>query len=1415
MGDNNVFVDLSKNGAHYDVGIVGWWYNLNYGGTLTYYALHQLVKSMGLSVLMIERAISKEGYLPDYESQIPRRFAKKYYNISKNCLHSEMPMLNNYCNTFISGSDQLFSPYLWKYSGPEYYLNFADEDKRIISYASSFGGEEYKSTDAFKEEIYSYLSRFTALSVREGYAVDIAKNVFNLKAEKVLDPVFVCDPAEYDALIEQSRVKIDVPYFASFFLDPCREKKEAIQYLNNKLNLPYVNLIHATDFDENAKKLDLDNIKPDLDVEDFLCYYKNAEFIITNSFHGTCFAIIFKKPFISIANQKRGVGRFVSMLTELGLADRLVNDYSEIYNRPGLLTALDYERVYKALEPLRKRSYDWLYNAIKAPKEKLPGISLSDTVEVVTKENKCTGCGACAQICPAHAITMRKNKEGFLMPVVDNAKCTRCGICYHRCPSANPSYKNEQPECYAMMAEDAVREVSSSGGMFSVAAEYILDQAGYVCGAAFRDDFSVEHTVIDNMSQIEQLRGSKYIQSDSGNIFPRIKQLLEKDNIVLFTGMPCQVAGLYAYLGKTYEKLYTIDLLCHGITSYKVFEKYKKDVLGDKQLTELFFKAKKPWGWHAGINASFQDGSKYAQPLEKDPYYIAYLNGISKNEICGGCEFNKLPRQGDITIGDFWGIGKYDAALNDNKGTSVVLVNNNKGRTLMENLKGRMQTVKKAPLQVAVNGNHCIEHPYRLNKNRMAFFQYLDKLPFAELVEGCRDNRVYEKLHMYIYSHIPVEDREFYFIAKIAAENSRGRQIVTWIRQGRFERVLKKYFGLSVAFGVSMRKETLKENYILDFSSLQGKSGEYYLVSLDRKYDDETYRKLNSFGYHETKDFVFRIKKPLVLENYDLSKGNYYDAYGNSIEGFNAVIGKVVFRGFNNHIVLGKNISTARNLDFDFCANGYVEIGDETRFNALNVFQFKMYNGHSRVIIGKKCRFRETLWRLFADVHNTEVTINDSCTFEANLEIRSNYGKKIVIGCDCMFSYDICLQAGDGHAIFDVNTARCINGTGKAAANKDRIVIGEHVWVGKNAFILNGTNIGDGSIVGARSLVKGIFPNNCSVGGNPAKQLRTDIAWSRNGYADRLEQCGGMKYVALTNSANAPISGLNVLVVGGTRFMGIQLVKELIALGNTVTIATRGKAKDDFGMKVNRLIMDVSSAESVRDVLNGKYFDVVFDNLAYCSLYVDNILSNVKCRKYIQLSSVEAYAQLSPDMSEVLFDPYKLPVELCETNIGYVKGKRQAEAIVYQKYPQIDAVTVRIPYVCKTDRLYYYCKNIVEQVPMDIRDDSHGFTFIRDTEVGKFLPWIAAQNFAGPINLASEGMITIRMILDYIERKVAKKALIDTENGTNSPFHVFNENTFSQNMDKAKRLGWNTSNIHDWFWKLMDEYIARALREHV
>lgn len=352
----------------YDIGVVGWWYNENYGGILTYYALHQILRSMGLSVLMIEEPSETPEVMPDYD-RIARRFAKKYYTISDVIHPHRLGQLNDLCAAFISGSDQLFNPALWEFSGPSYFLDFTRPEKNLISYASSFG-DGFRAGDDFRARISYYLHRFNSLSVREDIGVDIMRENFGLEARKVLDPVFVCDPEEYHRLADKSGITVNKEYFASFFLDPCAEKREAILRLKHKLKLPYINLLHASGIEQNTEMLGLDEIKSNLDVEDFLNYYRNARFIITDSFHGTCLAIIFGKPFISVANKQRGAGRFVSMLNAVGLTDRLVYDCNEIYENPRLLDDIDYNEVGERLAPLREQSYEWLRKAVFEPTNK-------------------------------------------------------------------------------------------------------------------------------------------------------------------------------------------------------------------------------------------------------------------------------------------------------------------------------------------------------------------------------------------------------------------------------------------------------------------------------------------------------------------------------------------------------------------------------------------------------------------------------------------------------------------------------------------------------------------------------------------------------------------------------------------------------------------------------------------------------------------------------------------------------------------------------------------------------------------------------------------------------------------------------------------------------------------------------------
>lgn len=353
---------------HYDIGVTGWWYNENYGGTMTYYALNRILQNMGHSVLMIARCTNDPHYRHK-EDSVPFRFAKKHYNISKNYTHNTINELNSMCDTFISGSDQLFNPVLWQWSGPQYFLNYAANDKRIISYASSFGNEFYDNK-ALKGSMKNWLERFDAVSVREDYGVNICKDEFGIEAKHVLDPVFLCDIKEYNKLADASSLVKKDNYMLSFFLDPDESKRQCILDLSKKLNLPYVNLLNADHVEENIEKLHLDNTFPNCDIEDWVFRYKNSDFVITDSFHGTCFAIIFRKKFISVANHGRGVNRFLSVLDAAGLRNRLVNDINEIKDRPDLFEEIDYDAVYKRLSPKVKESLNWLKNALRKPPKK-------------------------------------------------------------------------------------------------------------------------------------------------------------------------------------------------------------------------------------------------------------------------------------------------------------------------------------------------------------------------------------------------------------------------------------------------------------------------------------------------------------------------------------------------------------------------------------------------------------------------------------------------------------------------------------------------------------------------------------------------------------------------------------------------------------------------------------------------------------------------------------------------------------------------------------------------------------------------------------------------------------------------------------------------------------------------------------
>lgn len=1387
----------NKNISGKEVAIIGYWFATNYGGVASYYSLYKTVQELGYKPFFVENPyfkIDKEG-----EDVFSKNFFRNEgFEISQGYDNDNLYKLNNLSDIFLLGSDQVLTTSSIKAFGKLFLMSFAEDGKKRIAYASSCGGDNLTDNDsvAYARE---QLLKFLAVSVREYSAVNLLWDKFGIRTETLIDPIFFTKAEEYIALGEKSGECTENEYFLSYVLDPTEDKRKCIEQITTHLSLAPKIILDGRKYTHNVnfEKINMPQaVLPELDLYQWLYYFSHASYIFTDSFHGAVMALIMNKPCVIYINRGRGYPRFATLSQMFDIGAKLIEKSSDL--TPKIIEdMLDFSKINKKISEEVSKGKNWLNNSFKLNNKR------SSIDYHLDLKNKCTGCGACYNACPVDAISLKPNNDGFLNPVIDRNKCIDCGLCVKKCVALHPLYTNNpDPECYAVMAEDNVREKSSSGGAFTVFANYILSKNGVICGAVFDSEFNVHHIAVTKTDELDLMRGSKYYQSNVEDIYKQVKQCLDKDKYVLFTGMPCQVAGLYSYLNKKYPKLYTVDILCHGISSRKVFEKYRKDVLGDRKLADLKFKAKKPWGWHAGVNATFSDGSTYSKIIEEDPYYIAYIQGLSKNKPCGTCPFNRLPRQGDMTFGDFWRIQDYKRELNDNKGTSVVLVNNEHGHELYIAASGKFPVNEKVPISYAIAGNGIIKYPYSLNINRDNFFKNLDEVDFVSLINSYRKQKPMD------INSIPKNLREYYYIAEIIRQNIGSRKLVLWGENFEFRNFLSKYYAIKADFILTVNYASVNNKTIRYFDEIKDRASEYYVVVMGKPFTLSDYNKFSEYGFSPLKDFIYRMINPIVLENFDLSKG-YSDSFGNRIEKSKGVVKRITFRGYNNTILIQSNVWNLKNLCIDLSANSTVTIDENTNFTQPDVLiETRGYDGIAKVKIGKACIFMDALFRLYLHRLESLVLINDHATFGEQISLRANQGKKIIIGKDCMFSSQIELLAGDGHTIMDVKYGKPINLFPEAGHYKNMIVLGEHTWIGYRSFIMAGTNIGDGSIVGAQSVVKGVFPNNCSIAGSPAKIIRTDIAWSRDMVTNDIKRCNG--YANFTSKANAPISGQNVLVVGGTRSMGVFLVKRLLELGNNVTIATRGRTPDTFGTSVNRLILDVTNFDSVKKALQGQKFDYVFDNVAYSARNVKNLLSTVICKKYIQLSSTAVYNILKSELKESDF--VNVGVDIDETLIVpnqnsqyYGKGERQAEAMALKL--KSDSVFVRLPYVVKTDRLKYYVDCIASGVPMKISNIDANMSFVSAADVGEFLPWIAAQQYNGAINFAAAGSVTLKTIIAYIEKKLGKKAIIDNENGKQTPF---NNSSFSVDIEKVIKLGFPVKSLNSWFWTVMDEYISNA-----
>lgn len=349
----------------------------------------------------------------------------------------------------------------------------------------------------------------------------------------------------------------------------------------------------------------------------------------------------------------------------------------------------------------------------------------------IVSDTQCTGCSACQNICPVNAITMQPNAEGFIMPVIDENKCIDCGKCERQCPALHTAYNNApSPKLYAAMANDEIRTGSSSGGVFTLLAEEILQRGGCVCGAAFDENMVLSHILVDNLADLEKLKGSKYLQSSVGTAYRQVREALDANKAVLFTGTPCQAAGLYAYLERPYDNLYTMDLVCHGVPSQKIFSQYLDELRGYRKVKNVQFRDKKN-GWRADlITVTFEDDTQYightpsASVPDGDIYETGFQKNIFLRKSCAHCCFCQFPRQADITVGDFWDINSHDASLNDKKGTSMVFINNAHGESLFSAIEAKF--IKTAQMNIPPEKiNNRIRPAYPQHPHRDRLFDFL------------------------------------------------------------------------------------------------------------------------------------------------------------------------------------------------------------------------------------------------------------------------------------------------------------------------------------------------------------------------------------------------------------------------------------------------------------------------------------------------------------------------------------------------------------------------------------------------------------------------------------------------------------------------------------------------------------------
>lgn len=653
----------------------------NYGNRLQKYALSKILHDMGLEVYSIwdkdlvgktkEFIVSSAIFLKKYDRL--RKFYKISHMYSKEINVDEVE--KNGIDMVVVGSDQVWNP--------EYYerdhnlLYRAKNGEKVISYAASIGRAEIP--DEYRDLYRDVISKYDALSVREKQAEEEIKKLTGRKdVITVLDPTLLLSRQEWESMEEKPEIyKENMKYVLCCFLGKMPEEERA-------------------DIEEYAKRNDcfiiniLDPNDPFSKIsgpQNFIYLIHHAQLVCTDSFHASVFSFIYDRPLVVF----KRVGKSDYMYSRL----QNLLDVFQLENREykGRITddqiEHDYSAGYRIREAEARKGKDFLYKCIWGKR----AIRIHDKAA-------CSGCGACAEVCPKQCIKLKTDSEGFWYPSANLKECIDCGLCLHTCPIINiksDDRREAQEFRIGYSKDEEARTDSSSGGIFTALASEVIENGGVVFGAAFDDDFMVHHVKAETADDLVKLRGSKYVQSRTEHTFAQAREVLEEGRTVLYAGTGCQIAGLKAYLKRDYDNLLTVDLICHGVPSPKLWRKYLDEQIGQygANVSDVNFR-KKTQGWKEfSLAIGFENGKHYEAVFRKDPYMKLFLNDICLRPSCHACKFKPVHSQADITIGDCWDIGKIKPEMDDDKGISEVHVHTAKGKEYINKIKE--QVVLESP----------------------------------------------------------------------------------------------------------------------------------------------------------------------------------------------------------------------------------------------------------------------------------------------------------------------------------------------------------------------------------------------------------------------------------------------------------------------------------------------------------------------------------------------------------------------------------------------------------------------------------------------------------------------------------------------------------------------------------------------